>query len=730
MNDNNYLVDFKKFRNFSDDVDFYEYINQFKNNKNSNRFNEDLIKEIIGIRENLKNIKYCSSDINIENKINILFIYLNLLNKLIKNFPNLLKNENQNIKLKWFDSYLNLNVSSNINLEIMSIKFNLAVFFFDLADSLENFIYNNENYEENEIFDLHIIKRYYRISAYFLEQIQKMKNENNFNFNTIDFNNNYLEILKNYSLARAQNIIYIIITKLNCNKKIKTEISYGVYYYYNILENNIKRYFLENCDLNFSILSFSKQISSSKFNYDYLLYESENNLKKNKKSSNIKLIEKGYKDLDSLIKNNEFQKLKNEIDKKNEIENLKFLFMKFLNSNSEFLNNNPNKSDENNIKNYDAHFFEKGFKIEPLNIENMTKFMISKNYEIVKLKNEIKKELNEYLIEKFKKYQIEENEKFIDNKFLPNLVKPYVIINNQNNFQNNNNETPQELLEIIKKIKEKYNYFKIDSLYGKLRKLKEENKNIIEELSKKINEKNEELNQIQNKYNNDNKYDWNDLDKYLEKFNYYSSKFKENFNEKEAIKLYEKNKDIYILIKDTFIEQFKKKYSDPNLSRELKINKSNEFIDLYENSKSFRENLNIIKNNFKIIKQNNNDKFYKDVSSIKNESEKQNYIQKRKKQFIDESLKEIDALFEKLNDKKKVIENDFKKFMDKNYNKYKNYNDDIVYITKFERTFEKNINLFKKGIEKLESLKNKLELFKNELDEKFQTFNFIINNQY
>jgi len=77
-----------------------------------------------------------------------------------------------------------------------------------------------------------------------------------------------------------------------------------------------------------------------------------------------------------------------------------------------------------------------------------------------------------------------------------------------------------------------------------------------------------------------------------------------------------------------------------------------------------------------------------------------------------------------------VIENDFKKFMDKNYNKYKNYNDDIVYITKFERTFEKNINLFKKGIEKLESLKNKLELFKNELDEKFQTFNFIINNQY
>ena len=360
----------------------------------------------------------------------------------------------------------------------------------------------------------------------------------------------------------------------------------------------------------------------------------------------------------------------------------------------------------------------------------MTKFMISKNYEIVKLKNEIKKELNEYLIEKFKKYQIEENEKFIDNKFLPNLVKPYVIINNQNNFQNNNNETPQELLEIIKKIKEKYNYFKIDSLYGKLRKLKEENKNIIEELFKKINEKNEELNQIQNKYNNDNKYDWNDLDKYLEKFNYYSSKFKEDFNEKEAIKLYEKNKDIYILIKDTFIEQFKKKYSDPNLSRELKINKSNEFIDLYENSKSFRENLNIIKNNFKIIKQNNNDKFYKDVSSIKNESEKQNYIQKRKKQFIDESLKEIDALFEKLNDKKKVIENDFKKFMDKNYNKYKNYNDDIVYITKFERTFEKNINLFKKGIEKLESLKNKLELFKNELDEKFQTFNFIINNQY
>ena len=404
--------------------------------------------------------------------------------------------------------------------------------------------------------------------------------------------------------------------------------------------------------------------------------------------------------------------------------------MKFLNSNSELLNNNPNKSDENNIKNYDAHFFEKGFKIEPLNIENMTKFMISKNYEIVKLKNEIKKELNEYLIEKFKKYQIEENEKFIDNKFLPNLVKPYVIINNQNNFQNNNNETPQELLEIIKKIKEKYNYFKIDSLYGKLRKLKEENKNIIEELFKKINEKNEELNQIQNKYNNDNKYDWNDLDKYLEKFNYYSSKFKEDFNEKEAIKLYEKNKDIYILIKDTFIEQFKKKYSDPNLSRELKINKSNEFIDLYENSKSFRENLNIIKNNFKIIKQNNNDKFYKDVSSIKNESEKQNYIQKRKKQFIDESLKEIDALFEKLNDKKKVIENDFKKFMDKNYNKYKNYNDDIVYITKFERTFEKNINLFKKEIDKLESLKNKLELFKNELDEKFQTFNFIINNQY
>ena len=51
MNDNNYLVDFKKFRNFSDDVDFYEYINQFKNNKNSNRFNEDLIKEIIGIRK-------------------------------------------------------------------------------------------------------------------------------------------------------------------------------------------------------------------------------------------------------------------------------------------------------------------------------------------------------------------------------------------------------------------------------------------------------------------------------------------------------------------------------------------------------------------------------------------------------------------------------------------------------------------------------------------------------
>ena len=729
MNDNNYLVDFKKFRNFSDDVDFYEYINQFKNNKNSNRFNEDLIKEIIGIRENLKNIKYCSSDINIENKIKILFIYLNLLNKLIKNFPNSLKNENQKIKLKWFDSYLNLNESSNINLEIMSIKFNLAVFFFDLADSLENFIYNYENYDENEIFDLHTIKRYYRISAYILEQIQKMKNENKFNFYTMDFDENYLDILKIYSLAKAQNIIYIIVTKLNCNKKIKTEISYGVYYYYKILEKNINKNFLEKCELNFSILLFSKQLSSSKFNYDYLSFESENNLKKNKISSNIELIKKGYNDLDSLIKNNEFQKLKKEIDKKDEIENLKYMFMQFLDSQYEFLNNNPIKSDEENKKNYGAHFFDKGFKVESLNIDNMTKFIISKNYEIVKLKNEIKKELNEYLIEKFKKYQIEENEKFIDNKFLPNLVKPYVIIDNQNNNQNNNNEILQELLDFIYKIKEKYNYFKIDSLSGKLRKLKEDNKKLIEELTKKINDKNEELNQAQNIDKINNKYgnEWNDLEKYSEKLNYYSSKFEKDFIEKEAIQLYEKNKDIYFLIKDSFIEKYKKKYSDPNLSRELKINKSNEFIDLYENSKSFREYLNIIKNNFKIIKQSNNDEFYKDVSSIKNELEKQNYIKKRKEHYIDESLKEIDTLFEKLNDNKIVIENNFKKFRDKNHN---TFIDDLIFLTKFERTFEKNINLFKKGIEKLESLKNKLELFKNELDEKFQTFNFIINNQY
>lgn len=727
MNENNYLVDFKKFRNFSEDVNFLDYINQFKNNKNDNKFNDDLINEIIGIRENLKNIKYCSSDINIENKIKILFIYLNLLNKLIKNFPNSLKNENQKIKLKWFDSYLNLNESSNINLEIMSIKFNLAVFFFDLADSLENFIYNYENYDENEIFDLHTIKRYYRISAYILEQIQNMKKENKFNFYTMDFDENYLDILKNYSLAKAQNIIYIIVTKLNCNKKIKTEISYGVYYYYKILEKNINKNFLEKCELNFSILLFSKQLSSSKFNYDYLSFESENNLKKNKISSNIELIKKGYNDLDSLIKNNEFQKLKKEIDKKDEIENLKYMFMQFLDSQYEFLNNNPIKSDEENKKNYGAHFFDKGFKVESLNIDNMTKFIISKNYEIVKLKNEIKKELNEYLIEKFKKYQIEENEKFIDNKFLPNLVKPYVIINNQNNFQNNNNETPQELLEIIKKIKEKYNYFKIDSLSGKLRKLKEDNKKLIEELTKKINDKNEELNQAQNTDKINNKYgnEWNDLEKYSEKLNYYSSKFKNDFIEKEAIQLYEKNKDIYFLIKDSFIEKYKKKYSDPNLSRELKINKSNEFIDLYENSKSFREYLNIIKNNFKIIKQSNNDEFYKDVSSIKNELEKQNYIKKRKEHYIDESLKEIDTLFEKLNDNKIVIENNFKKFRDKNHN---TFIDDLVFLTKFERTFDKNINLFKKAIEKLESLKNKLELFKNELDAKFQTFYYMINN--
>ena len=727
MNENNYLVDFKKFRNFSEDVNFLDYINQFKNNKNDNKFNDDLINEIIGIRENLKNIKYCSSDINIENKIKILFIYLNLLNKLIKNFPNSLKNENQKIKLKWFDSYLNLNESSNINLEIMSIKFNLAVFFFDLADSLENFIYNYENYDENEIFDLHTIKRYYRISAYILEQIQKMKNENKFNFYTMDFDENYLDILKNYSLAKAQNIIYIIVTKLNCNKKIKTEISYGVYYYYKILEKNINKNFLEKCELNFSILLFSKQLSSSKFNYDYLSFESENNLKKNKISSNIELIKKGYNDLDSLIKNNEFQKLKKEIDKKDEIENLKYMFMQFLDSQYEFLNNNPIKSDEENKKNYGAHFFDKGFKVESLNIDNMTKFIISKNYEIVKLKNEIKKELNEYLIEKFKKYQIEENEKFIDNKFLPNLVKPYVIMDNQNNNQNNNNEILQELLDFIYKIKEKYNYFKIDSLSGKLRKLKEDNKKLIEELTKKINDKNEELNQAQNIDKINNKYgnEWNDLEKYSEKLNYYSSKFKNDFIEKEAIQLYEKNKDIYFLIKDSFIEKYKKKYSDPNLSRELKINKSNEFIDLYENSKSFREYLNIIKNNFKIIKQSNNDEFYKDVSSIKNELEKQNYIKKRKEHYIDESLKEIDTLFEKLNDNKIVIENNFKKFRDKNHN---TFIDDLVFLTKFERTFDKNINLFKKAIEKLESLKNKLELFKNELDAKFQTFYYMINN--
>jgi hypothetical protein len=723
MNENNYLVDFKKFRNFSEDVNFLDYINQFKNNKNDNKFNDDLINEIIGIRENLKNIKYCSSDINIENKIKILFIYLNLLNKLIKNFPNLLKNENQKIKLIWFDSYLNINESSNINLEIMSIKFNLAVFFFDLADSLENFIYNYENYDENEIFDLHTIKRYYRISAYILEQIQKMKNENKFNFYTMDFDENYLDILKNYSLAKAQNIIYIIVTKLNCNKKIKTEISYGVYYYYKILEKNINKNFLEKCELNFSILLFSKQLSSSKFNYDYLSFESENNLKKNKISSNIELIKKGYNDLDSLIKNNEFQKLKKEIDKKDEIENLKYMFMQFLDSQYEFLNNNPIKSDEENKKNYGAHFFDKGFKVESLNIDNMTKFIISKNYEIVKLKNEIKKELNEYLIEKFKKYQIEENEKFIDNKFLPNLVKPYVIMDNQNN----NNEILQELLDFIYKIKEKYNYFKIDSLSGKLRKLKEDNKKLIEELTKKINDKNEELNQAQNTDKINNKYgnEWNDLEKYSEKLNYYSSKFKNDFIEKEAIQLYEKNKDIYILAKDSFIEKYKKKYSDPNLSRELKINKSNEFIDLYENSKSFRENLDIIKNNFKIIKQSNNDEFYKDVSSIKNELEKQNYIKKRKEHYIDKSLKEIDTLFEKLNDNKIVIENNFKKFRDKNHN---TFIEDLVFLTKFERTFDKNINLFKKAIEKLESLKNKLELFNNELDEKFQTFYYIINN--
>jgi hypothetical protein len=601
------------------------------------------------------------------------------------------------------------------------------VFFFDLADSLENFIYNYENYDEKEIFDLHTIKRYYRISAYILEQIQKMKNENKFNFYTMDFDENYLDILKNYSLAKAQNIIYIIVTKLNCNKKIKTEISYGVYYYYKILEKNINKNFLEKCELNFSILLFSKQLSSSKFNYDYLSFESENNLKKNKISSNIELIKKGYNDLDSLIKNNEFQKLKKEIDKKDEIENLKYMFMQFLDSQYEFLNNNPIKSDEENKKNYGAHFFDKGFKVESLNIDNMTKFIISKNYEIVKLKNEIKKELNEYLIEKFKKYQIEENEKFIDNKFLPNLVKPYVIIDNQNNNQNNNNEILQELLDFIYKIKEKYNYFKIDSLSGKLRKLKEDNKKLIEELTKKINDKNEELNQAQNIDKINNKYgnEWNDLEKYSEKLNYYSSKFKNDFIEKEAIQLYEKNKDIYFLIKDSFIEKYKKKYSDPNLSRELKINKSNEFIDLYENSKSFREYLNIIKNNFKIIKQSNNDEFYKDVSSIKNELEKQNYIKKRKEHYIDESLKEIDTLFEKLNDNKIVIENNFKKFRDKNHN---TFIDDLVFLTKFERTFDKNINLFKKAIEKLESLKNKLELFKNELDAKFQTFYYMINN--
>ena len=74
-----------------------------------------------------------------------------------------------------------------------------------------------------------------------------------------------------------------------------------------------------------------------------------------------------------------------------------------------------------------------------------------------------------------------------------------------------------------------------------------------------------------------------------------------------------------------------------------------------------------------------------------------------------------------------MIENNFKKFRDKNHN---TFIDDLVFLTKFERTFDKNINLFKKAIEKLESLKNKLELFKNELDAKFQTFYYMINNLY
>jgi len=725
MNDNDYLVDFKKFRNISDDVDFFAYINQYKNNKNNNKFNDDLINELITVRNNIKNIKYYSSYINIENNIKNFFTYLNLINKLIKNFPILLKKENQKIKLKWYDSFLNINESSNINLEIMSIKFNLAVLFFNLGDSLENNINDVEKYDENEIFDLHTIKRYYRISAYFLEQIIIMSIENN--FNTLDFNKNYLNILKNYSLAKAQNIIYIIVKKLKCNQRTQTEIYYGVYYYYTIIENDINKVFKDKCELDFSIFHFLKIISSSQFKIEILLCEAEKN--SNKIHSYIELIKKGFNDLDSLLKNDEFKKLKKEIDKRDEIENNRLFFCKFLDKNCDFLDKKNDEQNENLKKN--NHYFQNGFKVESLNIENMTQFIISKNYEIKKLKNEIKNELNEYLLEKEKEYQIEEYEKFIDSKFLPNLVEPYVTINDRkNNIQNNNNEIGQELLEIILKTNEKYNYFKIDILIGKLKKLKDENKNFIEELLKKIKEKNIEFQNSNN--NNNNNYDYNDLKKYLENLNYYSSKFEkyENFIE-QTIQLYEKNKDIYILFKDSnsLIEKYKNKYSNSNLLNELKMNKSNEFNDLYENSVNFRNNLNNIKNIFKIIKQDNNDKYYFNISSLNNESDKESFIQKKKSKCIDESLKLAEKLFEELNINKNFIQENFINFYNENYNKYKSYNDDIIYLTKIERIFNNNINLVKKGIEKLDSLKNKLELFKNELDGKFETFYFLNKNQ-
>lgn len=698
------MLDLQRFRK-GKDIDMVEKFKSYcKVNKiNFESFNSKITK-INQLKQKVNKLIYSNNISDLNNQINDCLLYINLLTQINQSIKFGKENKMWELKFRWTNVTTgNSDVSSNLNFEICSVKYNIGICF-----ALIGYKYL---YSKNED-ELKISKQNFEKAAYIFDELKTM-NQYLSDLKVVDFTPEYLSICTNFCLGMAQYYFYLCSECRKLKNAGKSRFITGAYIY---LESalsfkftKLDKTFIKCLSIYFHALGLyfialdnyiiAEQVKKGLgLVMGYQTYASEiiseiskDDLKKIKDFFNINLIEDLKEQINTFIKKNlkKVNDLYKEVivDKKN-LPKLQY---------NQFAK--KSKYEESAIMQLNEQ--KERLKIE----DSMEKLSLSKIPSNLKgLIEQYKDQLQNELKKEFNRYETSESIlKFLSEKNLPYILEPYTDYNPS--------ATPDGEIHVDERIMNVIQYIK--------------DKGGLNYLKSRMNE----------------------LDEYYNSINETINKFGQSI-----IKIIEEDKENKILYGDQWVVQSPDDYETriKNYRKHLIYCKScdekikseilakEKYFDVFNLSEE--EILLKIPNPLQLVNNLNSSKILKTALNTLNEDEillnkACNIILSNVSKNI--PINELNKVYNKKESMSNIIQNELKK-LNSNFNTIEGYSNNIkkdmqIVQEKFS-VFEKEISGIKndgynKAIAYFSKIYDLFLKYDNSLDERFNSYNEFKNSE-